>query len=95
MLDDIRVCEPRDAVAPFLELAITPPVTNKIVACVVVFPPVRLDDDVLGLRAIAQDEEGDSLEFMAVGGQKITQRLGSPPSECLDGHPCTLSVAIV
>jgi hypothetical protein len=46
----------------------------------------RLDDDVLGLGSIAQDQVRDALQLATVGLEQVPQRLGSTPTEGLDGH---------
>ena len=46
----------------------------------------RLDDDVLGLRPVAEDQVGDALELAPVGLEQVPERLGSMPAQGLDGH---------
>jgi hypothetical protein len=48
----------------------------------------RLDHDVLGLGAVAQDQVGDRLELAPVGLEQRCQRFRSPVTEILDGHRC-------
>ena len=46
----------------------------------------RLDDDVLGLRPVAQDQVGDAPGARARRSRAARQRLGSTPAQGLDGH---------